>query len=624
MLFRRNALSKRVSFPPDAFYCQHPEALLRRHHGLLNEIRRNVGIPETHYEALYMAIFRQFAAYMQELPASEAHHHASPGGALRHGLEVACHAVRRRRKLLLPAGATAEQIAERQDLWTYAIVTAALLHDIGKPVVDLEVLMLDPQGLNMGAWQPWRGDMPSQGCHAYRTRYRRGRTYRLHERMPAFFIKQLMPSTGIEWLARDPEAFALWSALLVGDWDNAGIIGQIVQEADGQSVADDLAGEHRKMPGIRQRPLHERLVTGLRYLIDQGTLPLNSRGAAGWIHGGSLWMVSKRTLDALREHLEQEGHGGIPQRNDRLMDALQQSGCLISCEDRAIWKVNVFAEGWPRANPLTVLRFPLGKIWNDPSAIPGSFDGTVTPEDQPAESRPEDHPVDVDAGRATPGPPPPEETDNTAPRPGNRAKGATSDEEGTRGPQDGQDIFSMPANGKSNAEPAGGTDPATDAADREEPEPPPPSESAGRFLTWLRDNLKKGLLETNTPSGRIHRVQEGLLLVSPGIFKDYRDPNPEVTWQQVQRRFARLKLHQKMTDGTNIHPYDVIGAKSRKRSVIKGFLLPEAGLQEIFPDCILPEPNPHLRKKSREPGDEQEEPEKHHEEQPTNIKEIKQ
>ncbi|HID45632.1 MAG TPA: hypothetical protein EYP34_07755 [Chromatiaceae bacterium] len=563
------------SLPPDVFLCQQPVKLLGHHRSLLNEIRRNVGIPDIHYRALYHPMFHQFAAWSQELPASEAHHHCAPGGALQHGIEVALHAVKRRRKLLLPGGATAEQLAARQDVWTYAVVSAALLHDFGKPVADIRVLMLDADGKNMGTWLPWRGNLIEQGCHAYRLSYRRQRNYRLHERLPAFFISKVVPQIGLEWLSDEREAFTLWSALMAGDWENAGIIGEIVSHADAQSVAAVLAGDQQQTPGARQRPLHERLLTGLRYLLDQEALPLNARGAAGWIHGDSVWLVSKRTLDALREHLEREGHADIPQRNDRLMDALQQSGSLIPCDDKAIWKAQVFAKSWPQANTLTVLRFPVGKIWSDPTAAPAPFQGTVTPEGET-----EADTAAISSDNSQPGPAIP----NGRPKQQERAYRQSVEDS-----PESVDVFSEPA--ASTPEPAPASTESTEA------EQPPLAESGQRFLAWLRQNLESGLLETNTASGRIHRVPEGLLLISPGIFKDYRDPHPDATWQHVQRRFARLKVHEKMTDGTNIHVYQVVGEKSRKRGVVKGFLIPEASLQDVFPDLSLPPPNAYLQRK---------------------------
>ncbi len=538
-----------------------------------------VGLPDRHYEALYQPLFLQHAAYCQELPASEAHHHCSPGGALRHGIEVALHAMKIRRKMLLPVGATAEELAAKQDRWTYAVVSAALFHDFGKPLTDLIVEMLDQEGKYLNTWKPWRGPMAEQGCMAYRMQYRRDRRYGLHERMPAFVLHRLMPLAGLEWLTEDLDVFQEWSAAMVGAWDQAGAIGKIVQEADGRSVAEDLAGEHRQTPGARKKPLHQRLMTGLRYLLEQGELPLNARGAAGWVDQESLWLVSKRTLDTLRGHLEQEGHGGIPQRNDRLMDALQQSGCLIPNGDKAIWHVRVIADSWPKAAELTVLRFPLNKVWPDPTAAPAPFEGSVMVDG-------EAEPARAASEQETPQKPEPDTDEAGTADAGSLSEAAIFGAPPSAGTAESGDEPFLP---EAKAQEEGKQEPVE--------APPPLSESGQRFLAWLRDNLAKGLLEVNTPSGRVHRVEEGLLLISPGIFKDYKDPHPEASWQQVQRRFSRLKLHRKRSDGTNIHLYDVLGEKSRKRSVVKGYLLPDEALGEVFPGLELPEPNAHLKRK---------------------------
>ena len=41
------------------------------------------------------------------------------------------------------------------------------------------------------------------------------------------------------------------------------------------------------------------------------------------------------------------------------------------------------------------------------------------------------------------------------------------------------------------------------------------------FLAWLKQGLVSGELPMNTVNARVHRVREGVLLVSPGIFRDY-------------------------------------------------------------------------------------------------------
>ena len=99
--------------------------------------------------------------------------------------------------------------------------------------------------------------------------------------------------------------------------------------------------------------------------------------ATAWFDGKHLWLVSKRGIDTLREHLIQEGHSGIPTRNDRIFDELQQNNALIPNQDRSIWKVNVSDDDW--SHTLTCLCFAAEKLWPDPSSRPDVFKGSVTP-----------------------------------------------------------------------------------------------------------------------------------------------------------------------------------------------------------------------------------------------------
>ncbi|WP_200176450.1 conjugal transfer nickase/helicase domain-containing protein [Ectothiorhodospira shaposhnikovii] len=123
--------------------------------------------------------------------------------------------------------------------------------------------------------------------------------------------------------------------------------------------------------------------------------------------------------------------------------------------------------------------------------------------------------------------------------------------------------------------------------------PQAPSTDPGQqFLQWLRQEVSARHLDVNTPNARIHVVSEGVLLVSPAVFKDYAARHPDHPgWEYVQKRFIKLKLHQKQTDGTNVHRYLVRGA--RRQSVVKGILLPNPRI--LFPHAeALPAANPHL------------------------------
>jgi hypothetical protein len=258
------------------------------------------------------------------------------------------------------------------------VFTAALVHDLGKPVVDQRVQLFDDRGQSEGIWDPWQGSI-REPLGSYRVGFVRERRHKLHERVVPLLVPRILPPVGLSWIAGNSDAFAAWLAALSGAIDEAGPLGEILLQADQQSVARNLIGAAAvsRVATVQAKPLAERLLIGFRYLLDHGTLPLNRPGAAGFCVGEDLWLVSKRALDALREHLLAEGQPGIPARNERLMDELQQNGLLIPNGDRAVWTAEVRLGQW--CQRLTLLRFPVGRMWPDLQGRPRPAAGSVLP-----------------------------------------------------------------------------------------------------------------------------------------------------------------------------------------------------------------------------------------------------
>ncbi|MFT0137384.1 MobH family relaxase [Alcanivoracaceae bacterium MT1] len=588
------------------FEAQGADALLAPHNGLVSTLKGLSGVPESHWQRLYQALLDRFAVLVQLLPASEAHHHAGPGGLLRHGLEVAHNALLLRRGILLPPNASPEEQASQQDLWTYACFTGALLHDLGKPVVDQAITLYHADG-SSHTWTPVSGPMP-EGSQ-YQMTFRRERIHRQHERIAPLLAPILLPQHGLDWLASAPTLLDAWLAAIQGAMEDAGPLGAIIAKADRRSIAENLAGGVTpQMPTTRVKPLAERLLTGLRHLITSGDLPLNRRGAAGFTDEHHLWLVSKRTIDALLVHLIEEGQPGIPTRNSRVMDELQQHGIVVPNEDRAIWLCDITIADWRQS--LTCLKIDLSRIWPDPDQRPSGTGVTVHPSDtKPTTEVNSDEEAEANQDRrpSAPGiqtppvpanepdlplPPLPISTDHpdgpesndiaddlALPLPVdlNAATGRDTDEGTT---QDAEKQAEVGTSGPTN------TSPSTPA-----PSPPKKAEEdqasgdAGKqFLAWLRDGLATGRLAINTPQARLHVIEQGLVLVSPGIFKDFDPPR----WNHVQKRFQKLKLHQRTHDNMNIWTCKASGA--RKQALMKVYLISKNEVSEL--GLTLPPPNP--------------------------------
>jgi len=110
------------------------------------------------------------------------------------------------------------------------------------------------------------------------------------------------------------------------------------------------------------------------------------------------------------------------------------------------------------------------------------------------------------------------------------------------------------------------------------------------FLAWLKQGLLNGKLPINTVHARVHRVREGVLLVSPGIFRDYGIA-VQAPWASIQKRFQKLRLHRKTPEGFNIWNYTVVG--ERRTRELKGILV-EDPEKALGPDLTLPPPNVHV------------------------------
>ncbi|HFP6618419.1 TPA: MobH family relaxase, partial [Pseudomonas aeruginosa] len=537
-----------------------------RRRQLLENIWQRASLSKQQFEEIYRRPLANYAELVQQLPASENHHHAHPGGMIDHGLEIVAYALKVRQTYLLPIGAAPESQSAQAEAWSAAAAYGALAHDIGKIVVDLQVELQDGS-----TWHPWNGPINQP----YRFKYVKSREYQLHGAASALLIHQLLPRTALDWLSRFPELWAQLIYLFAGQYEHAGILGEIIVKADQASVAQELGGNPDRALAAPKQSLQRQLADGLRFLVKD-KFKLNQPGGPsdGWLTQDALWLVSKPVSDQLRAYLLAQGIEGVPSSNSTLFNMLQDQAIIqTNAEDKAIWTATVDnGAGW--RNKFTLLKIAPALIWTDPAERPAPYSGSLVVADGNTSTEKSETtceiPIELVEQPQVP------EAKMTLRQPAPRvAKPSTDDQEETddlyallgsiNSPPEELDTShdssaASPTNtrGEENLQqPLGTAEPADYAPETVEDVfmPSRSTDLGQRFVGWMKSGIAARRLFINDTKALVHTVDGTAMLVTPGIFKRYVQEHPELEklaqaketngWKLVQRAFEKQNLHRK-------------------------------------------------------------------------------
>lgn len=596
---------------------------------LLDRIWEQTSVSRESFNRLYQEPIDRYAELVQELPASENHHHSYLGGMLDHGLELVLYALRIRQGYLLPIGASPEEQAQHAGIWTAGVAYGALMHDTGKITCDIRVQTSDGQ-----PWHAWHGPI----TQPYRFQYIKGRDYKLHNAAATLLCPQILGSEILNWLAKNPSLWASLLYLLSGDYAGAGVLAEIVSKADRTSTAMNIGANPEKAMQAPPESLQAHLARGLRELFasEEHKLKINVPGAAGWLTQDGLWLVSKVVADKLRAFLLAQGVDKVPSKNSALFDELQSHRLIEpNSEGNAIWQATVTDGSWQQG--FTFLRVKPALIWGN-GEYPAVFKGSVTYEDHGTATsettKPQQRNEEAPENALTSSDPQTITHSSETGKTGVHTTQSQAHQPGLEPTDDGIDdvlaLLDIPDSVPQPLEQADTKEaqfnPASAQATREclataeprssmtVPQPPKPApqtaydainsksdqalqrnnayvakdaptlETLGQaFIDWLKQAIEKREIYINDSKAPLHIVDGKVFMVTPTIFQRYLGQFPEVQqlhtdddgkpWRVVQRQFERMQLHIKRGDDLNIFQCTVRGPR-KSGNVINGYMLP--------------------------------------------------
>lgn len=556
-----------------------------------------------------------FALWCQDLPASENYHHSGKRGLLLHSLDVAIYAMRLRRNYILPPNTAPEEVIHREIVWVYGVFLCALLHDAGK-VLDMDVELYQKDG-EPCRWTPALGPITAP----YRYRYYKDRQYATHQHNGLLLLNQLLSANPMAAITHDRPLYHAMTEYLSGHANPDNVITQIIAQADAASVAQDLGADKEGInlaaEKARNTPLSlaGQLRISLAHLIEFGQIPLNKKGAEGFVDGDALFLMSKPIADRLRANLIERGITSVPSDNSRLFNELQQHQLIrANDDDMAIWKCEVELTEYDWRHTFTFVCVH----W--PSLVPGmaleSVVGSVTPvaseihSDTPQSSSPAESSVsesvltdDADVEAQYESAPQQHESLTELSQPADVSQDlmqfftqvapqaqATDSQEPVETPDevesDSTVDITLPAMATLSERPEQECGDAL-PMEADAPELSPESsillrkidlrEVKGQalgelFYEWLDAVLCGGVYPVNRQGALFHRVEQGMLVVSPGAFKQFVQERCQFgkpnSYSEVQQGLQPLALHIVSHNGRNVHK----AAIKDSHSSLNGFL----------------------------------------------------
>lgn len=571
--------------------------------------RSGLALPYEVWDEFVVDTVIRFATCCQDLPASESYHHATPRGLLLHSLDVAIFAMRIRRNYILPPNTAPEDVIHKEIVWVYGVFLCALLHDVGK-VLDMDIELFVGEGKEPVRWTPALGAI----SQPYRFRYHKERQYSQHQRSGLMWLTPLLSENPMAAITSDRQLYHEMSAYLSGHADSDSVIGQIVMQADAASVAQNLGADKAGINLAAEKArgaaasLAGQLRLTLTHLLQSGALPLNRKGAEGFVEGENLFLMSKPIAERLRVALLERGITNVPTDNSRLFNELQQHQLIRANDDEmAIWKCEVFlsAVDWRQTFTFVCVHWP--SIW--PEGELASIEGSITPVIDTSELQDAHDDSESSLTQYAPVSPLGENLSDAVTQVEGTATVPASQgvlEQESREPSFSLDLMSyMPGMDAISAEPDIAEVPVEVAAVDVEPEVRPastshamelmqeaespaadeeksdvvtedealtassvmlqkfdarsatPAELGEAFYQWVDAVLKGGVHPVNRQGAMFHRLEQGMLVVSPGAFRCFVTERCQFaqanTYSQVQQGLQPLGKHRLRADGRSVH-----------------------------------------------------------------------
>lgn len=257
---------------------------------LLKKVKHYLGVTDEEYQDRVYPLILNYARFVHLLPASEKHHHRGAGGLFRHGLEVGYEAVFKSHGVLYGMDETPAIRKQLTPRWRLAIFIAGMLHDLGKPVTDIEIKSEDGRhscNILGDDIETWAKKLKIKRYYLHWRANRHGD----HEIVSAGLINKIITAEVQAYLNEYGATIYKEMLLTIAGTSHSSKMFALVMDADYSSVEKDLKQNCIVIDPSIGAPIEWFILDAMRQLVKKGKWTDNAKRATVWRIKEGLFIV---------------------------------------------------------------------------------------------------------------------------------------------------------------------------------------------------------------------------------------------------------------------------------------------------------------------------------------------
>ena len=307
-----------IGYPPNpkGIPVVQPSVLIGRMQKEINFIRNELGMSYEDFDRLIEPAMHNFIQYADLIPASEYKHHSTGGGLVYHSFDVAKRAMRMAQHTQFPIGIGTVADTQRSNIqWKTGTVLAALMHDGGKILADVEISNGAEKNDDLIIWDAHKEQTlyewaSEHKIERYFIKWLKGRHMK-HQNASLMVMQRLIPQDAWSWLGGCYDGHDVHAAMLASVAKSTidHPMTKIVAEADSESARRDIFARNSHITKeIKQVPLSELLCDLMKHYVLTNKWLVNAGNAPVWYVNGELYVVWPVAVPQLFEAMIEAGY----------------------------------------------------------------------------------------------------------------------------------------------------------------------------------------------------------------------------------------------------------------------------------------------------------------------------